>query len=169
MKLTPEEKSNLEKIYNELLNDPRIKKMQDIPMHRGSNCYIHSFKVAKRAIKRGMRHRNINLQSMLIASILHDYYLYDWRTDKKMKKHHGKNHPFLAAENAKKDFNINEDVEHIIKSHMWPINFKTFPTTKEARIVGLTDTHIAFIEALFPKCWKKRRQQKYLDSIQKLF
>lgn len=169
MKLDDNKKKELEEIYQKFLNDPRILKMKDIPMHRGSNCYIHSFLVAKLAIKRALRHRHVNLVSVLTASILHDYYLYDWRKNRALRKNHAHNHPFLASENAHKEFDISRDVMDIIETHMWPINFKTFPKTKEARIVGRADTSIALKEALTSKKYKAKHQQKYLEDISSLF
>ena len=50
MKITPEEKKHLEELYQKFLNDEKIKRMMQVPMHRGSNCYLHSFKVAKRLL-----------------------------------------------------------------------------------------------------------------------
>ena len=76
MKINEEDRKNLEAIYQSFLNDEKIIKMKDIPMHRGSNCYIHSFKVAKLAVKRALRHKKGNLYTILTASILHDYYIY---------------------------------------------------------------------------------------------
>ena len=170
MKLSLEEKMKLENIYQKFLNDEKILKMKEVNMHRGSNTYIHSFKVAKLAIKRALRRkRRLDLESILIASILHDYYLYDWRKDKSRKKHHAKNHPFIASENAKRDFDIEEFTSEIIEEHMWPINFKNFPKTTEARIVNNADNSIAFIEVLTSIKYKSKRMDKYNKSIQTLF
>ena len=170
MKLTIEEKEKLENIYQKFLYDDKILKMKEVNMHRGSNTYIHCFKVAKLAIKRALRRkRRLNLESILIASILHDYYLYDWRKDKSKKKKHAKNHPFIASENAKRDFNIEKFTSEIIEEHMWPINFKNFPKTTEARIVNNADNSIAFIEVLTSIKYKSKRMDKYNKSIQNLF
>ena len=169
MRLSDEEKRELEELYQFFFNNEKIQKMKDIPMHRGSNTFTHSFLVAKLAIKRGLRHKKVDLKSILIASILHDYYLYDWRTQKEMRKRHGRKHPFIAAENAKKDFDISKDVEKIIKSHMWPINMKEFPNSKEACIVNLADDHVALREALTPKKFKEKRRDKLAKRIEKLF
>jgi len=169
MKITETERRELEEIYSFFFNDEKVQKMKDIPMHRGSNTFNHSFLVAKVAIKRGLRHRRVNLKSILIASILHDYYLYDWRRDRNKLKRHGKNHPYIAAKNAKADFDITEEVQKIIQAHMWPINFREFPRTKEARIVSLADDHVALKEALTSKRYKKRRDEKIAKNIQKLF
>ena len=169
MKITNEEKQRLEGIYAFFFNDERVKRSLDVPMHRGSNVYLHSFKVAKLAIKRALRHKKANLEAILIASILHDYYLYDWRRDKNKKKRHGRNHPFIAANNAKADFDITDQVQEIIKQHMWPINLKHFPKTKEARIVNLADDSIALKEALTSKKYKAKRYQQEMEYIKTLF
>ena len=170
MKLSLEEKERLESIYQSYLNNEKILKMNEVSMHRGSNTYLHSFRVAKLAIKRALRRKKyLDLESILIASILHDYYLYDWRKDKSKKKHHAKKHPFIASSNAKRDFDISDKVCEIIEEHMWPFNFKDFPSSKEARIVSLADKTIAFKEAMTSKKYKEKREQKYLDDIHQLF
>ena len=169
MIINEETKKQLEDIYQSFLNDIRILKMKDIPMHRGSNCYIHSFKVAKLAIKRALRHKKGNLFTILIASILHDYYLYDWRVDHSKMKHHLSSHPYTAAENAEKDFSIHEPIKKAIQSHMWPVNIKDFPKTKEARIVSMADKTIYLKEIVCSKAYKAKRKEKYLKQISTLF
>lgn len=169
MKISVEEKASLENIYQSFLHDEKVLRMKDIPMHRGSNCYLHSFKVAKLAIKRALRHKKVDLKVVLIASILHDYYLYDWRKDRRQLKHHGKRHPFVASNNAKEDFDVSEPVRKAIESHMWPINIKEFPKTKEARIVTLADKAVCTKESMSTSSFKKKREEKYYQYIAKLF
>ena len=169
MIINEETRKQLEDIYQSFLHDERIIKMKDIPMHRGSNCYIHSFKVAKLAIKRALRHKKGNLFTILVASILHDYYLYDWRADRSKMKNHLSSHPYTAAINAEKDFSIHEPIKKAIQSHMWPVNIKDFPKTKEARIVSLADKSIYLKEIVCSKAYKKKREEKYLKQISTLF
>ncbi len=169
MKLSIEEKQELENIYQSFLHDEKIMRMKDVPMHRGSNCYVHSFRVAKLSIKRAIRHFKGNLKHILIGAILHDYYLYDWRVEKDKKSKHLKSHPRTAIKNAENDFEIDEDIKNIIKTHMWPINFKDFPSSKEARIVTLADKTIAFKESMTSKKFKAKRMDKYLNKITNLF
>ena len=165
-----EEKEKLETIYYSYLNNPLIDRMKDVSMHRGSNCYIHSFLVAKLAIKRALRRKKeLDLEAILVASILHDYYLYDWRSDRSLLKHHGSKHPYIAVDNAKRDFDISDKVASLIMSHMWPINFKCFPKTTEARIVCNADTWIAFKDFLCSKVYKAKRVQKRQSMISELF
>lgn len=169
MDISLEEKKQLEEIYQSFLHDEKILKMKEISMHRGSNCYIHSFKVAKLAVKRALRHKKGDLKIILIGAILHDYYLYDWRVDKSKMRHHMGNHPYVAAENAEHDFGIHESIKKVIRSHMWPVNFRDFPKTKEARIISNADKSIYIKEITCSKAYKKKREAKYLKQIATLF
>ena len=168
MVISEEEKKRLEEIYQRFLNDERIKRMEEIPMHFGSNCYVHSFKVAKLAIKKALKKKEANLEDILIGAILHDYYLYDWRKDKVRKKNHSK-HPFVAIENAERDFQINDRVKRIIACHMYPLNKEYKPTTIEEKLVASCDTSVATREFLSNKKHKRRVYQKTLKFISTLW
>ena len=170
MELTDQERKQLEEIYNVLHDDSRVQKMKEIPMHRGSNCYIHSFKVAKLAIKRALRHKKqIDLKTLLLGCLLHDYYLYDWRVEKDKKAHHCSSHPETSIENAKRDFHIDEKTQDIIRRHMWPFNFKLVPNTTEARILTLADKTIFWREVLVTRKYKIRHKEKDEKFISSLF
>lgn len=169
MIITPEAKKELEDIYQSFFRDERIARMKEISMHRGSNCFFHSFKVAKLSIKRALRHKKGNLHVILLSAILHDYYLYDWRIDQSKMRRHMSSHPYTAAENAEKDFGIHEPVKKAIQSHMWPVNFTNFPKTKEARIISNADKTIYLKEIVCSKKYKQKRQAKYLKQIELLF
>lgn len=169
MKISDQEKRELEETYQSFLHDEKILRMKDISMHRGSNCYIHSFKVAQVAIRRALRHRKGNLYAILVGSILHDYYLYDWHVDRSKMRSHLSSHPYVAAENAERDFGIHEPIKRAITSHMWPVNFSDFPKTKEARIISLADKFIYAKEILCSKRYKAKREEKYLRQINTLF
>ena len=170
MYLDQETKTKLENIYQSFLNHPLILKMKEIPMHRGSNCYIHSFKVAKASIKKATKkNKGYNLEALLVGAILHDYYLYDWRSDRDKLKGHGKNHPIIASENARRDFDISREVAEIIKTHMWPLTPKLKPITKEAKLLDYMDDKIATIEFFSSKKYKTKRETKYLQEISHLF
>ena len=170
MQINKEVQAELEDIYQTFLKNPLILKMKEIPMHRGSNCYIHSFKVAKYAIYKAIKRKaDYHLKAILIASILHDYYLYDWRVDHEKKKKHGRRHPFIAEANAKRDFHIDQEVSDIIKSHMWPLTIKSYPKSKEAKLVNHSDNIIAGREFMTCKKYKKSKEAEYLKQIEKLF
>ena len=171
-KLTKEQKAELEEIYQRFLHDKKVMRMEEIQMHRGSSCYIHSFRVAKLCILKAARYKRYdmqNLKDVLVAAILHDYYLYDWREHREFKKKHGRRHPLVACENAIRDFDIPVEVQNIIKSHMWPLTPHLYPKTKEAKLVNRMDNHIATKEALTFRAFKKKRHEKYLKMISHLF
>lgn len=164
-----DKKKHLEDLYQNLLKDEHVLKMKEVPMHRGSNCYMHSFKVAKIAVRKALKRKNVDPEVVLYASILHDYYLYDWRKDRSKRKKHGSRHPYIAAEQAKRDFDISEKTQEVIRSHMWPINIKEFPKTKEAKILSISDKIVATKEALCCKKHKKKRWERYEKHIAHLF
>ena len=171
-KLTKQQKEELEAIYQKFLNDKKVQRMSEIQMHRGSSCYIHSFRVAKLCLLKASRYERYtfeDLKNVLVASILHDYYLYDWREHHELKKKHGRRHPLVACANAIRDFNIPTEVQDIIKTHMWPLTPKLYPKTKEAKLVNRMDNHIAIREALTFRAFKKRRREKYLKMISHFF
>ena len=170
MNLTNERKEALEKTYQYYLHNEAVLKMKEIPAHIGSNCYIHTFKVVKQVMKKAVKSRkDLDLENLLVAAIFHDYYLYDWRTTKDRPHPHGKYHPGIAAENAKRDFNISEEAQRLIKSHMWPFNFFTPPKGKEAWLLCNVDTWVALVECLVSRKKKAKREKEYLDYISTLF
>ena len=170
MNLTLELKNELEDIYASLLNDERVLKMKEIPMHKGSNCYIHSFKVAKRAIAVALKYKKeLHLKALLFASILHDYYLYDWRVDKSKRNKHLITHASLAVQQARRDFNISDEIADIMISHMWPVDLKHYPHTKEAKILLNADNYVATREFMTTKGYKKKKESEYLKLISSLF
>lgn len=169
MKITEEYKNRLENLYQELLHDPKVAKMKEVPMHRGSNCYMHSFKVAKKAVKHALKRKNVDVEALITAAILHDYYLYDWRKDRSKRKRHGQRHPYIAAKHAVDDFGVNELVQNIIKSHMWPMNFFEYPKTKEAKLLSISDKDVALQEALCSKRHKRKHWARYEQYISHLF
>ena len=170
MKLTDERKQALEQTYQYFLHNEAILKMKEIHTHVGSNCYIHTFKVTKAVMKKAIKsNQDLDLENLLIACIFHDYYLYDWRKTEDRPHPHGKYHPHIAAENAKRDFNISDEAQRMIKTHMWPFNFFNPPKGKEARLLCNIDTWVALKEDFVSKKRKKKLEQKYLDSLSTLF
>lgn len=167
--ITNEEKARLENLYQSLINDERLLKMKKYKIHRGSNCFLHTFKVTKRAVNRALHKKNINFDNLIYACVLHDYYLYSRKGDPGRKKGHVKNHPIIAAKNARKDFNINDEVADAIECHMWPLNFKKKPKTKEGKLLSYYDTQVATWEFLVSKKYKVKHEKDEFKYIEKLF
>lgn len=170
MRLTEERKQKLEETYRHYLHDERVLKMKDVPAHRGSNTYLHTFRLTKEIMKKAVKSRkNLDLENLLIASIFHDYYLYDWRTTKDRPHPHGKYHPHIAVENAKRDFGLTEEAISMMETHMWPFNLKHPPKGKEARLLCNVDTWVAFKECLTSRKHKQKTEAKLLEDLESLF
>ena len=170
MNLSLESKQKLEEIYQFYLHNEKVLKMQEIPAHRGSNVYLHTFKLVKKVMKKAVKSsRNLDLEALLVATIFHDYYLYNWRELKDRPQCHAKYHPGVAAKNAKRDFNISDKAVDMMVAHMWPFNFKNPPKGREAWLLNKADTWVAFVECLTTKSYKKKKADKYLSYISTLF
>lgn len=89
---------------------------------------------------------SLNYNNLIMGAFLHDLFLYDWHEKDKSHRLHGYTHPLTASINAKRMCHINEDVEEIIKKHMWPLTLRKIPLSKEAFIVCLVDKILALRE-----------------------
>ena len=84
-------------------------------------------------------HISFNYDNLLEGAFLHDLFLYDWHEKDKSHRLHGYTHPKTASKNAKEMCNASEEVQKIIKSHMWPLTLRSIPTSKEAFLVCMVD------------------------------
>ena len=170
MNLSSERKQKLEEIYKHYLHDEKVLKMKDVPAHRGSNTYLHTFKLVKEVMRKAVKSRKeLDLENLLVATIFHDYYLYDWRKVIDRPHPHGKYHPHIAVMNAKRDFDISDKAAEMIETHMWPFNLFHIPKGKEARLLCNVDTWVAFKECLTSKKYKKKSEDKLLSYLETLF
>ena len=48
-------------------------------------------------------------------------------------------HPEIAAENAARDFGLDQKEQSIIRTHMWPLTLFHVPASREAWIVTIAD------------------------------
>ena len=170
MNLTPERKQKLEETYRYYLHNEKVLKMKEIHAHRGSNTYLHTFKLVKEVMKKAVKSKKeLDLENLLIATIFHDYYLYDWRTTKERPHPHGKYHPHIAAVNAKRDFDIPDKAIEMMETHMWPFNLTHPPKGKEARLLCNVDTWVAFKEVLTSRKYKQKKEAGLLEDLESLF
>ena len=170
MILTEERKQKLEETYRYYLHNKGVLKMKNIQAHRGSNTYYHTFKLVKEVMKKAVKSRkDLDLENLLIATIFHDYYLYDWRTTKERPHPHGKYHPHIAVENAKRDFDIPDKAVEMMETHMWPFNLFKIPKGKEARLLCNIDTWVALKECLTSRKYKQKTEAKLLKELETLF
>lgn len=133
-------------------NYKEICKLQSLYFQHGKTTVLkHSRNVAyySLVVARKLEEKfnlSFNYNNLIIGAFLHDLFLYDWHEKDESHRLHGYRHPLTASINAKKMCNINEDVEAIIKTHMWPLTLRRIPLSKEAIIVCLVDKILALAE-----------------------
>ena len=135
-------------IVKRIVNNDSFKKMKEIKQHRFTDCYNHSINVATKCfIYAKRKNMKVDLESLVRGALLHDFYLYDWRENKRKYKSHTYTHPRVALDNAIKEYGeLNEIEKDIILSHMWPLTFFRFPKYKESFLVCFSDKICAIKE-----------------------
>lgn len=143
--------SDLEEHLDKIINDDSFKEMIEHRHHASVSTLEHSKRVAATSEKvaRKFHIRKVDKLAMLKASLLHDFYLYDWhKEDNGEHKWHGYHHADKAIENAKEKFHISKKEQSIIHSHMWPLNITRVPRSREAWIVCIADKYVSTKETL---------------------
>lgn len=141
------------KLINKMLNNKEIQKMKQHKHHGQISTFDHTLDVlwVSLVIASILKLDHTTMTNIIIGSILHDFYLYDWHTGThRFRKDgiHGWSHPKTSLRNAKEYFNINKKQENIIRSHMFPLTLFHMPICKEAWIVTLSDKYCAIYEYL---------------------
>ena len=141
----------IDQILAPLDENPKVQSMRNYVQHGSVSTYTHCRRVARKAlaIKRFFR-LHIDEKTLLYGAFLHDFYLYDWhQKGDGSHKWHGFHHADVAAKNAMDVFQIDKEVESIIRSHMFPLNLTKWPKSKAAWVVSLADKIISIKETIF--------------------
>lgn len=134
---------------SEIIDTEIVKSMKEYMQHGNTSAFEHSVKVVKLCYKIDQKFKlNANLKDLLLGAMLHDFYLYDWHKRSLKYGLHGYNHSRIAMENAIRYFDVNENVQSMILTHMWPLNLTKIPKNKEAWILCLADK-ICSVEETF--------------------
>lgn len=141
MKRKVEGQMEYNKIYKEFNKNKKFKKMKK-EIHHGTSRLDHTERVAKLSYKVAKIFK-CDYTSATRGALLHDFFLNEELESITIKRL--RNHPYLAYQNAKKYFNINDKEKDIILVHMFPITFKK-PKYKESYIVSLSDKAVSFYE-----------------------
>ncbi len=125
-------------------------------LHHGASILDHSERVAVLAFKAAQL---LGLDSRAAArgGLLHDFFLYDWRSERIERKGrkilHGFIHPTIALENAEREFTLTPRERDIILKHMWPLTWPFVPgfhllppLYPESWLVNLADTFVSLRE-----------------------
>ncbi|MCD8131833.1 MAG: HD domain-containing protein [Lachnospiraceae bacterium] len=138
----------LQTTIESLNKDGRFASEKTFLHHWEITVYDHSIHVAEVSLKMAdFLPVTVDEDSLIRSALLHDYFLYHRNESVKTYVQHGYRHPMLAADNAKKDYGINDIEENIIRRHMFPLT-PIPPKCKEAWIVCIADKYCAALEYL---------------------
>lgn len=131
-------------LINELLNHEKVRSLNNYEQHLSTSRLEHSLNVAYFAYRLG-RFSKLDLEGMVPAALLHDFFLYNHRVEQPIPGNHLYVHPKMALANAQSVMEISPLMENIILSHMWPFS-DVKPASKEAWLVNLADKSATLME-----------------------
>ena len=146
-----------EAAVKDLLASPSVQAMKQVSQHVDVNCFDHSVYVAYVSF---LISRRFGLDSVAAArgGLLHDLFLYDWRTD----AHDGMHlfsHPQAALRNAEQNWELTDKEKDIILKHMWPVTPLKVPRYRESFVVNGADKLCALCEMLHIYHWLDMREK----------
>ena len=128
------------KKHSDILENKKFKLLDKFIAHGKTSTLKHSISVAILSLKIADKLKlKINKSELIKSALLHDLFLYDWHKAPKHIGLHGYVHSKIAADEAKKEFKINDREYSNILSHMWPLNITKIPKTKEGIIICIAD------------------------------
>ena len=149
MKDTKEYKE-YEEIISRLAADDHVREMKKYTSHGSVSTYEHCENVAKLSYRIDkLLSLHGDLEVLLTGAMLHDFYLYDWHSDGDGSHHlHGFSHAKRASRNAREYLDVDDRVAKVIESHMWPLNLRSVPASREAWVVCIADKCASLYETL---------------------
>lgn len=108
---------------SDILSNPLIMQLNNYRHHRFGTRLDHCIHVSYSCYTWFKKRKYIFLKDAVRGALLHDFFLYDSKFEKSIKKHllHGLFHPKCALNQALKSFNLTKIEKNIILRHMFPI------------------------------------------------
>lgn len=126
-------------IIDNIMKNNEFQKLSNIK-HHNTTRLEHSLKVSYYSYKIA-KSLKLDYQEVARGGLLHDFYINEIQKCKKIKDKillFSTQHPDEAAQNACNNFELSEKEINIIKSHMFPVDYR-IPKYAESWIVCLTD------------------------------
>lgn len=140
-----------EECVSDLVESPGVESMSEFIQHGNVSCLEHCQHVSYYSYVICKRLR-LDYRSAARGGLLHDYFLYDWHYNAPCRWH-GFKHPYIALENAKRDFELTDTECDIIEKHMWPLTLP-LPRCWESFIVSCVDKICTVTEVFSSKAQK---------------
>ena len=134
-----EEEKIFEKQFEILCSTTLLPTSHEFIQHGNTSCLLHSIAVSYYSLAFiTFLNMKCDKESLVVGSLLHDYFLYDWHEKDSSHRLHGFFHPKKAYMNASRDYNINYIEKDIIIKHMFPLTIVP-PRYKESIVVCIVD------------------------------
>lgn len=134
-------------IVGDLLSHPKVQEMKLYPHHGKVDTHYHTVYVSYTVFKIAKKRNMPELRDITRAALLHDFYLYDWHTDKDHEELHAWFHPKEALRNAEKYFGeMTKMQREMILYHMWPL--AKMPRSKGGFLLTFCDKHCADMDLI---------------------
>ena len=129
-------------INDDLLRDDLVRSMAQYRHHGEINTLFHSVYVSYCVLKMCYALNASHTREIVRASLLHDFYLYEWYTEK-----HDENHIFYHPKESVKNIeahfgNLTGKQKNMIIAHMFPLS-KKMPGSLGAWLLTAADKYCA--------------------------
>lgn len=91
---------------------------------------------------------NADEKKLIELAMMHDRLLYGCDNEKPEKKSRFFKRSATSCDQDEKHFDLSKEDQEVLRSHMWPLNIKGIPTSKEAIIFCVADKYCKLIETL---------------------
>lgn len=129
---------------NDIITNPQVQTMRQFRHHKNITCWDHSLNVSYTSY-RVCKYLGWDYVAAARGGVLHDLFLYDWRTTELHEGRHGYVHPQIALTNATGMFTLNSLEKDIILKHMFPLTLSR-PIFKESFLVCMVDKYCTLRE-----------------------
>ena len=144
MKTTNEKLEEIKQYIEDILSYDKYMKLKEFNHHWEYSIFDHCVNVAYHSFKLAKK-LGLDYVSVVRGGMLHDFFLYNWKTDSPKDQWHGLVHPTIAYNNAIEKFELNKIEKDIILKHMFPLTLRP-PKYFETIIVCMIDKICATIE-----------------------
>ncbi|MCR5523567.1 MAG: HD domain-containing protein [Clostridia bacterium] len=131
----------------DLLNDEDVKRMKTFHHHREITTHYHSVYVTYTVLRLCERFKPENEKQIIRAALLHDFYLYEWYTEKHDENHIWY-HPVQSVKNIESHFgNMSPMQRNMVMAHMFPL-CREMPRSVGAWFLTIADKYCATADYL---------------------